>query len=332
MSLHLLSPSGSAAAAPSRREFMCVPLAVFQVLRTQDVDLYCLPDGATTPTLYRSSKIAITDEDIASLKDRGHRALYVATAEYDALDRNLKAALDDILDDESLGVEARMAVLQTAVAVEVDVAFHMIKCDRAVDVAHRVAGQIAKLLDGDSLVPRKLFHMVQHDFYTFTHVTNVASFATLLADQLGMSTPDNREKITVGALLHDIGKRFIPTSVLCKRGKPTEDEWNLIKAHPQRGYEDLCDRTDLDVGQLMMVYSHHERLDGGGYPVGLVEEDIHPWAKMLAVVDVFDALTSARPYRLPMKIADALEYLERHAGEQFDREMVRCWASAMRQQ
>lgn len=311
---------------------MCVPLAVFQVLRTRDVDLYCLPEGAATPILYRSSQIAISDEDIATLRQRGHRALYVATAEYDVLDQQLKAALDGILADESLAVESRMAVLQTAAAIEVDVAFHMIKCDRAVDVAHRVAGQIARLLDGNSLAPRKLFHLVQHDFYTFIHVTNVASFATLLADQLGVSTPENREKITVGALLHDIGKRFIPANVLCKRGKPTDDEWHLIQAHPQRGYEDLSDRTDLELGQLMMVYSHHERLDGGGYPVGLVDKEIHPWAKLLAVVDVFDALTSARPYRSPMKVAEALEFLERHAGEQFDREMVRCWASAMRQQ
>jgi HD-GYP domain-containing protein (c-di-GMP phosphodiesterase class II) len=330
MSAQAISAS-PAVAAPPRREFICVPLAVFQVLRTQEVDLYCLPEGAAAPTLYRSSKIAISDEDIATLRDRGHRALYVAAAEYDVLDQRLKAALDGILADEALSVESRMAVLQTAVAVEVDVAFHMIKCDRAVDLAHRVAGQIARLLDSDSLVPRQLFQMVQHDFYTFTHVTNVASFATLLADQLGISTPDNRERITVGALLHDIGKRFIPTQVLCKRGKPSDEEWELIRSHPQRGYEDLCERSDLDHGQLMMVYSHHERLDGGGYPVGLEAADIHPWAKMLAIVDVFDALTSARPYRSPLRLSDALEYLERNAGSHFDREMVRCWASTMRQ-
>jgi HD-GYP domain-containing protein (c-di-GMP phosphodiesterase class II) len=326
-----ISTATGSAHSPPRREFMCVPLAVFQVLREQEVDLYCMPEGAATPTLYRSSKIPITDEDIATLRDRGHRALYVATPEYDALDRRLRAALDGILADQSLSVESRMAVLQTAVAVEVDVAFHMIKSDRAVDLAHRMAGQITRLLDSDSVVPKKLFHMVQHDFYTFTHVTNVASFATLLADQLGVATTENREKITVGALLHDIGKRFIPTSVLCKRGKPTDKEWALIRSHPQRGYEELCERSDLDFGQLMMVYSHHERLDGGGYPVGLEDDDIHPWAKLLAIVDVFDALTSARPYRQPIKLADALEHLERHAGSHFDAEMVRCWASAMRQ-
>jgi HD-GYP domain-containing protein (c-di-GMP phosphodiesterase class II) len=311
---------------------MCVPLAVFQVLRRQDVDLYCLPEGAETPILYRSSKIGISDDDIAVLRERGHRALYVAAAEYDSLDRKLKAALDGILADESLSLESRMAVLQTAVAVEVEVAFHMIKSDSAVTLAHRIAGQISGLLDGRGVVPRQLFHMVQHDFYTFTHVTNVASFATLLADRLGVASPAEREKITVGALLHDIGKRFIPTNVLCKRGKPNDEEWELIKAHPQRGYEDLCERGDLDHGQLMIVYSHHERMDGTGYPVGMMGDDIHPWARLLAVCDVFDALTSARPYRAPMRVADALAFINRNAGSHFDPEMVKCWTIAMQQQ
>lgn len=79
----------------------------------------------------------------------------------------------------------------------------------------------------------------------------------------------------------------------------------------------------------MMVYSHHERMDGKGYPVGMVGAEIHPWAKLLAVVDVFDAITSARPYRMPMILPEALAFLERNAGTHFDREMVTCWNALM---
>jgi HD-GYP domain-containing protein (c-di-GMP phosphodiesterase class II) len=176
-----------------------------------------------------------------------------------------------------------------------------------------------------------LFEILRHDFYTFTHITNVASFATLLAEELGFNEPGERERITIGALLHDVGKKFVPASVLCKPGKLNDAEWRLIKAHPTRGYEELCDREDMDFGQLMMVYSHHERIDGKGYPVGLVGEEIHDWAKLLAVVDVFEALTGNRPYRSAMKANEALEYLDRNSGTQFDGEMARCWISLMRQ-
>jgi HD-GYP domain-containing protein (c-di-GMP phosphodiesterase class II) len=82
----------------------------------------------------------------------------------------------------------------------------------------------------------------------------------------------------------------------------------------------------------MIVYSHHERMDGTGYPVGMMGDDIHPWARLLAVCDVFDALTSARPYRAPMRVADALAFINRNAGSHFDPEMVKCWTIAMQQQ
>lgn len=330
MGATLLAP-GQQAISRLHREFMCVPLAVFRLQRTSNIDLYCLTEGSSQPTLYRSSDLAIRQEDIEALKSRGHRALYVRTAQYSDLDRQLNASLHDLLDDEETSVEERLAVLQAAAALEVDVAFSMLQCDRFVALTQRIAKQITGLLQGRVVDPRMLFNFVQHDFYTFTHITNVASFATLLADYAGISSPTEREQITVGALLHDIGKRFIPSSVLCKNGRPTDEEWDLIRIHPQRGYEDLCEREDLTFGQLMMVYSHHERPDGKGYPVGLTDEEIHPWAKLVAVVDVFDAITSARPYRSPMKLIEALDYLRRNAGTQFDAEMVQCWTSAMKQ-
>jgi len=310
---------------------MCVPLTVFRLHQARDVDLYLWPDGDEEPTLYRSADVALSTTDLERLMERGQRVLWVTRSAYADLNDQLNQSLDGILSDSAVAVEERMAVLQTALALEVDTAFHLLNCDRYVSLSQQVSRQINALLNEQAVVPRKLFEILRHDFYTFTHVTNVASFASLLADQLGIKDPLEREEITVGALLHDMGKRFIPASVLCKPGKLTDAEWRLIKTHPQRGYEDLSDRGDLNSGQLMMVYSHHERIDGKGYPVGLVAEEIHPWARLLSVVDVFEALTGARPYRPACKPADALAYLERNAGIQFDSEMTRCWISAMRQ-
>ena len=81
--------------------------------------------------------------------------------------------------------------------------------------------------------------------------------------------------------------------------------------------------------ELMLVYQNHVRFDGTGYPVGLRGEEIHPWARMLAIVDVFDAMTGARPYRRPASAREALEYIGRGAGSHFDPEMVQCWNSVM---
>jgi HD-GYP domain-containing protein (c-di-GMP phosphodiesterase class II) len=312
-------------------QFICVPLSVFRIQQSVSVNLYCLPEGAAHPVLYRSPSIPLTVRDIEDLKDRGQRALYVANADFNAFGNDLSDSLQAALDDSAIPAEERFSFLQSATAAEVNAAFNAIKCDRAVSLAHDLSKQISHLLAQSTIVPRKLFAMVRHDFYTFTHVTNVASFATLLAERVGFTDPAEREQITAGALLHDIGKRFIPATLLTKKGTLSDAEWKTIREHPQRGYEDLCEREDLSEGQLMMIYSHHERIDGQGYPVGLLGHEIHPWARLLAVVDVFDAITSPRPYRTPMKLAEGLEYLERHAGTHFESEMVQCWVSAMQQ-
>jgi HD-GYP domain-containing protein (c-di-GMP phosphodiesterase class II) len=80
----------------------------------------------------------------------------------------------------------------------------------------------------------------------------------------------------------------------------------------------------------MIVYQHHERVDGNGYPVGVPACDIHPWAKLVSIVDVFDAMTGKRPYRKSITAAEALQFIERNAGTHFDPEMAKCWISAMR--
>jgi HD-GYP domain-containing protein (c-di-GMP phosphodiesterase class II) len=318
-------------AANALAQMMSVPLAVLRIHGARNVDFYIWQEGDEEPTLYRSADVPLTSADLDRLADRGHKFLYVMRKAYDDVNDQLNEALQTILGDESVSAENRLGVLQTTLALEVDAAFQTINSDRFVTLSQHMAGQINELLCEGEVVPRKLFEILRHDFYTFTHVTNVASFATLLAEELGYADREQRERITVGALLHDIGKKFVPNTLLCKKGKLSEAEWRVIKSHPQHGYEELCDREDLDRGQVLMAYSHHERIDGKGYPVGLVGEEIHDWAKLLAVVDVFEALTGSRPYRSPMKCGEALELLERGAGTQFDAEMAKCWISLMRQ-
>ena len=146
---------------------------------------------------------------------------------------------------------------------------------------------------------------------------------------MGICDPSDLTRLAAGAMLHDIGKRSIPAKILSKPARLDPDERAVIETHPQRGYEDLCRRADVTHEQLMMVYQHHERIDGKGYPVGLVGDEIHPWAKLLAVVDVFDAMTGTRPYRQPATPQSALKYVKENAGKHFDPEAVECWHSAL---
>jgi HD-GYP domain-containing protein (c-di-GMP phosphodiesterase class II) len=318
-------------ASEEYRDYIKIPLTAIRLNLVGNVDLYCLRKDYNTPVLYRSGDYPISERDLDELERRGHDSLYVSPCSFADVQKQLFESLEVLVDDERISPTDRFNLLQAAVSLEIDLSFRLIKIKRFMGLADRVAKNIARLMAGSPILPRRLFHVVQHDFYTFTHVTNVAGFAVMLAGRLGISRGSDLKRIAEGALLHDIGKRFIPTNVLCKACRLSEAEWHLMEAHPLRGFVDLRTSGHSDFDQQLMVYQHHERIDGRGYPVRLTGAEIHPWSKLLAVVDVFDALTSKRPYREPMPLADALAYLERGAGTHFDEEMVRCWTSAIRE-
>jgi len=124
-----------------------------------------------------------------------------------------------------------------------------------------------------------------------------------------------------GALLHDIGKLGVPDNILLKPDKLTDDEWKIMRKHPAFAYELLSPIAYLHPA-LSIPYCHHEKWDGSGYPRGLKGEEIPLEARIFAVVDVWDALTSDRPYRPAWTMEKALEYIRQGVGSHFDPEIV----------
>lgn len=153
-------------------------------------------------------------------------------------------------------------------------------------------------------------------FETLQHSRRVAAFTLLIGRHLGVSREAFRA-LEIGALLHDIGKAGIPHNVLMKPGKLNHDEWAIMKMHPQLGLDLLSSIPSLELeGQI--VYSHHERFDGGGYPEQLEGEKIPLSARVFSIADTLDALTSDRCYRRGKAMSDARREIHRAAGTQFD--------------
>jgi HD-GYP domain-containing protein (c-di-GMP phosphodiesterase class II) len=177
----------------------------------------------------------------------------------------------------------------------------------------------------DDVLETDLLGVMHHDYHTFTHSANVSYYSVMLASSLQLADEHGLKQIATGALLHDLGKLDIPDHILCKPGRLSDSEFEIIRDHPRTGFRKLCHRDDLSSGQLMMVYQHHERLDGKGYPVGITAEEIHPWGRVCTVADVFEALTSNRPYRKGMSVEQAFDIMDRDSGLAFDIEMLKCW-------
>lgn len=161
------------------------------------------------------------------------------------------------------------------------------------------------------------------DPYTRGHSDRVGWYARLIAEKLELPR-QQRERIYICGLLHDIGKIGVPDDVLLKPGKLTDEEFDLIKQHPQIGY-DIVRNLQQFQDLLPGILHHHESLDGAGYPHGLVGESIPLQARILAVADAFDAMSSSRPYRQGMSEQKAISILRERSGIQWDAAIVRAF-------
>ncbi|WP_368562295.1 two-component system response regulator [Pseudoxanthomonas sp. UTMC 1351] len=161
-----------------------------------------------------------------------------------------------------------------------------------------------------------------NDTDTGTHIWRMAAYARALAVAVGWDQ-ERAALLEQAAPMHDTGKIGIPDSILKKPAKLDEDEWKIMKTHPRIGYE-ILSKSEAPLFKLAAEVSlyHHERWDGGGYPNGLAREDIPESARIVAVADVFDALTTRRPYKDPWPLDRAMEALENAAGSHLDARLV----------
>jgi diguanylate cyclase (GGDEF)-like protein/putative nucleotidyltransferase with HDIG domain len=174
-------------------------------------------------------------------------------------------------------------------------------------------GSLSEVYDIASAVEAK-------DPYTYGHSKKVNIYAVALAEAIGLS-PDEVSTLSAAALLHDIGKVGIPDKVLNKKGKLSKEDWETIKAHPKLGANIISNVPRLAPAVNSILY-HHERWDGSGYPEGLKGEEIPIEARILAIADSFEAMTSARPYRPALSLEEVVTELREGAGLQFDPKLV----------
>jgi HD-GYP domain-containing protein (c-di-GMP phosphodiesterase class II) len=277
--------------------------------------------------LYREQAYPFSLHDLERLRSQGVQQLYIRLVDAESYHRYLH---EQVLGARDVPAATRVAAVREATRAAFRDASRASDNDKLVAIAQDLGQQFGSIVSNDNVVLTDLFRILDHDFYTFTHVCNVSVYCLLLAQKIGIRDPGVLKEIAAGAILHDIGKRAIASAILNKSGRPTEEEWAIIRVHPTVGYSDLHQRTDVTWAQLMMVYQHHEHLDGSGYPVQILREEIHPWAKICAVADVFDALSSHRPYRKALSTHHAFEHLQRRNGEWFEPDLINAWGDCVK--
>lgn len=222
--------------------------------------------------------------------------------------------LDDVISDETR-FEARINIKN---------AMDSIRYGNSLDVKP-IRNSVGKMIDEllnvkDTMV--NLQDIKSTDQYIFSHSVNVCVLSLITGISMGYEEEKLRE-LGIGAMLHDVGKIKIPLEILNKPGSLTKEEFETVKKHTNIGYELLKRSKVLSTYASYIALTHHERYDGEGYPLGLKGNDIHEFARIVSIADVYDAITSDRVYNRRINVNEAVEYLIGMGDHQFDYNIVR---------
>jgi HD-GYP domain-containing protein (c-di-GMP phosphodiesterase class II) len=303
------------------RGYLPIALGTLMPADKLDFDLFVRNDEDRT-VLFRGRSYPFEENDIRRLCESRANTLYIRVVEHERYCDYLRHV---VLENPDLSGPQRVQVLMAVNRSVFESAFHSPNVHRYLQFAREFGEELTTAICDSEIILSVMIRLMSHDYYTYTHVANVTTYCLALACGLGIKEREILQQITIGGLLHDYGKRFVPKSILNSRGRLTDEQWVLIQQHPTTGFRDFSLRNDISWGQLMMVYQHHERPDGKGYPVGIGGSEIHDWAKMCKLVDVFESLTSDRPYRRADSVSKVMEFMRAKAGTEFDPEMVRCF-------
>ncbi len=276
-------------------------------------------DDANDIALIRSSKITEVWIDCSKGLDVPASAPVVAQheapaapAEPVATGRPLRQPIKQVPASEELARAARICLDSKAAVVSM---FEEVRMGRAVDVggAQQLVEEISDSVARNPGAIISLARLKTADDYTYMHSVAVCAMMVALAKQLGLDDAQTRSLGTAG-LLHDLGKVAMPTEVLNKPGKLTDAEFAIMKTHPTEGYKMLSASPGVDAVSMDVVLHHHEKIDGSGYPERLKGDQISLHAKMGAVCDVYDAITSNRPYKSGWDPAESLRKMAEWPG------------------
>jgi len=173
---------------------------------------------------------------------------------------------------------------------------------------------------GDVNVFDMIRNMKQYDDLTFAHSLNVGLICNVFGKWLGLN-PEQIEIATQCGVMHDIGKLKIPETIIKKPAKLTDEEYTVVKTHPAEGYKLLKD-YDINIHVKLAAYQHHEKVDGSGYPLGLTGDKMDMYAKMVAIADVYEAMTAVRIYRGSLSPFQVIEVFEQEGLQKYDTRMI----------
>jgi putative nucleotidyltransferase with HDIG domain len=306
-----------------------VPMASLRLDTVTDFNLFLMPSAAQgEPVLYRGESLPFTEEARGRLIENRVQDLWVSSKQEKAYRRYVEANLGAVLEDASIPMQARSQTLYTSAQGLVR---DVLEDPRSGDLVDRSADMVQNSVDfmfkeGSSF--QHLMRVSSFDYYTYTHSVNVFVFSTALAHRLGLPKESILE-FGQGALLHDLGKSLLDESIINCKGPLSGEQWVEMKKHPVYADELLREQGVTSMVVLDVVRHHHEKINGSGYPDGLGADEVSTWVRISTIADIFDALTTRRPYKEARDSFPSLKLMQAEMSKELDQDIFRTFINMM---
>lgn len=223
-------------------------------------------------------------------------------------------------------IEKAVVLRESSIAL-VEELFESPDIASALQESRQIIDNFVELIDEEPEAMSHLISLSSHDFYTYNHSLDVSIYSLGLGKVAGYSRLDLKE-LGEGALFHDIGKRNVDVNIITKSGPLNDVEWAQMQKHPQYGLQ-VLNEYDVAEGVKAACFEHHESFLGNGYPQQLEGDEIHPMARVVAITDTYDALTTKRTYNNPMTPKDAVNFMTSKLQSKYDPDLLQAMSTVM---
>lgn len=294
---------------------------------TIDFELYLPNETKTQMSLFLQSDTVIDGNSKVRLREI--EKVYISDEDSTRYEAYIQQHIQTIARSEDIPLDDKAIIVYEKASTVID---EMFRNPESLEMAKNVKPVVDSFVDiilHDPKAVESLLKITAHDFYTHTHSINVSIYTLSLGSFLGISGEDLKI-LGMAAVLHDIGKSKVNYDIINKNGKLTDMEFDEMKTHPAQGHAIALKLGITDERILTGIRHHHERIEGGGYPDNLKEDEISQFARIIGVCDVFDALSTKRSYKDPMSSFESLGLMKQQMRGHLDMSLVDSFIKMLR--
>ncbi len=286
-------------------------------------NIYILIDGKYYLYLKIGDRISNGKIETLHNRDTGD-SFFVRTSDKELY----RAWVREEMNSNQLTPEQKAKILrESSIAIMEDL-FEVPDVHQALDDAKPIVADFIDFMESHPESMHFMLSLSGHDFYTYNHSLDVSIYALGLGAVLGYDKK-TLEELGLGSLFHDVGKRNVSLDILCKKGPLDDAEWAQMKMHATYGLQILNQHPDVSDAIKAAAFEHHESWEGNGYPQQIRGQEIHPFARIVALTDTYDAMTTQRSYNKPMSPLDALTMMKEKLAGRYDPEMLKAMHSVL---